>query len=118
MTDGHGRIALEQQHRHRFADDLASANDHRVRAGDTNRAAFEYLDYPGRRARHEMRTSLHELSDIDRVKPVDIFRRIDGIKHLLCGPLPHRRWQRRLYQDAVMDATRIQPVDEVQQLSQ
>ena len=34
VADRHRRVALQQQHRHRLADDLAAPDDDRVRAGD------------------------------------------------------------------------------------
>ena len=53
VADGDRRVALQQQHRHRLADNLAAADDHRARAGNRNAAAVEHLDHAGRRARRE-----------------------------------------------------------------
>ena len=56
VADRDRRVALQQQHRHRLADDLAAADDDGARAGDRRcLLAVEQLDHARRRARREMR---------------------------------------------------------------
>ena len=66
MTDGHRGIAMQQQQRHRLADDLAAADHDGMTPGDRNLLALEQLDDAGRRARDEDRALLHEQADVHR----------------------------------------------------
>ena len=34
VADGHGRIFMQQQQRHRFTDNIAASDNHRVTTGD------------------------------------------------------------------------------------
>ena len=69
MTDRHGGVAMQQQQRHRLADDVAAPDHDGAGAGDRNPRSLQQLDDAGRRARHEVRAILHEPADVDRMKP-------------------------------------------------
>ncbi len=58
VADGHGGVAVQQQQRHRLADDVAAADDDGVRAGDRDALALEHLDDAGRRAGDQLGTVL------------------------------------------------------------
>ncbi len=51
VADGHRRVAVQQQQRHRLADDVAAADDDRPRARDGDAGAVEQFDDARRRAR-------------------------------------------------------------------
>ena len=75
VADGDGGVAMQQQERHRLADDVAASQDHRPLPGDLNLLALEHLDDAGRRARHELRPVLHQQPDALGGKPVDVLAR-------------------------------------------
>ena len=99
---------MQQQQRHRFADDVAPADDDRVLPGERDPLALEQLDAAERRARHERRPFLDQPADIFRMKPVDVLCGIDGVEHALLRTRPHRRGQRRLHEDRVDAIVRIE----------
>ena len=101
MTDSNGRIALQEEQRHRLADDLGSADDDRVLAGDRLACAIEQFDDARRGAGLEDRPPLHEQADVVRMKPVDVLGGIDGVEHLLGPVFSDGGRKRRLNQDAV-----------------
>ena len=53
MADRDGRVAVQQQQRHRLADDVAAADDDGARAGDRHVRSLEQFDHARRRARNE-----------------------------------------------------------------
>src|SRR5712691_9225211 len=116
MTDGDRRVAMQEQQRHRLADDVAASNHDRVTSADWNLLAVEQLDDAGRCARHEHRAFLHEETDIDRRQPVDILPGRNRIEHALLGIGAHRFGQRRLHEDAVVRGAPVQTIDERQRL--
>ena len=95
---------MQQQHRHRLADDVAAADHDRVTAGDRDVLALQHLDDAGRRAGHELRPVLHEQPDARRTEAVHVLGRIDCVEDRLLGSAPHAFGQRRLHEDAVVIA--------------
>ena len=106
VTDRHRRVAMQQQQRHRLADDIAAADDDRVLACDGDPGTLEQLDYAGWRARRQRRPVLHEQARIHRRETVDVLCRIDDVEHRL-RPADLGR-QRILHQDAIVKPARVQ----------
>jgi hypothetical protein len=101
VAHGHGGVALQQQQRHRLADDVTPSDDDGLTASDRHTLTLEQLDHTGRRARGQQRPPLHQPADILRMKAVDVLARVDRIENLPRGVLAHRRGQRRLHQNPV-----------------
>ena len=76
MTDRNRRVFLQKKLRHRFADDVASADDDRVFSDNFYARTLQDFDNSGGRARDERIASLRQISDIDRVKTVNVLLRI------------------------------------------
>src|SRR5262245_22095604 len=112
MADGYSRIAVQEQQRHRLADDVTASDDDSVPAGNRNLFPIEQLDNPRRRAGDENRSLLHQATHVDRRQPVYVLLRRDRIEYALLGPGAHRLRQRRLNEDAVMGIAAIEPFDE------
>src|SRR5512138_561028 len=112
MAYGDRGIAVQQQQRHRFADDIAASDDNGVPAGNRDLLSIEQLDDARGRAGDQNRAFLHEHSDVDRRQSVDVLLWRDGIEDALVGPGTHRLRQRRLNEDAVMRIAAIQLFDE------
>ncbi len=87
-------MAVQQQQCHRFADDIAAADDDGARSGDRNALALEQLDHARRRARDERRAILYELPHVQRVEPVDVLVGPEHIEHSALGVGPHGVRQR------------------------
>jgi hypothetical protein len=79
-----------------------------VRTGDVDAGSFQQLDHSRRRAGGQGRPALHKPPDVDRMKAVDVLRGIDRVEHTTLGVGAHRRRERRLNEDAVMDVARVQ----------
>ena len=62
------------------------------------------------------RAALHQAADVDRVKSVDVLRRIDRVEYPLRGAATHPRGQRRLDEDAVVRVAVVQSPHQLQQL--
>src|SRR4051812_37872238 len=73
VADRDRRVTLQEQHRHRFSDDLTAPDHHRVAAGHANVAALQHLDDTRWSARHQVRPSLDKTANIDGMKTVDVF---------------------------------------------
>src|SRR6185503_17034904 len=112
MADGHGRIAVQEQQRHRLPDDVTASDDDGVPAGNRNLLPIEQLDNPGRRACDESRPLLYQPTDVDRRQTVHVLLWRDRVEHSLLGPGTHRPGQRRLNKDAVVNIAAIEPFDE------
>ena len=118
MRDGHGRVAMQQQERHRLADDVAAADDDGARPGDRNVRPLEDFDDAGRRAGDEAGAILHKIADINRMEPVDVLVGAHDIEDSSFGVRAHRGRQRRLHEDAVVLLAAIQRVDHREQIGQ
>ena len=108
MANRHRRVrvfALLAKHRgHRFADDVAAAQNHHLRAVGFHVRAHEQFANARRRAGPKARRiAEHQLADVDRMKTVHVLlRRHGGINHRFADLLR----QRRLHQNSVQRADR------------
>jgi hypothetical protein len=112
MADGHGRIAVQEQQRHRLPDDVTAPDDDGVPGGNRNLLPIEQLDNPRWRACDESRSLLHQPTHVDRRQPIYVLFWRNCIEHALLSPGAHRLRQRRLNKDAVMGIAAIEAFDE------
>jgi hypothetical protein len=98
VADGHRRVGVQQQQRHRLADDLAAAQHHRPAARELDLVALQQLHDPRRRAGHEARALLDQQAHVRRMEAVDVLVRAHVVEHAL---RVHLLRQRQLHQDAV-----------------
>src|SRR6476659_11302385 len=98
VADGHRRALVQQQSSHRFANDIAAADDQSIYSGDLDAGPLQYLDNARRGARSESGIALHQASGVDRVKAVHVLRRIDPLEN---SSLVDVLWQGKLNEDAV-----------------
>ena len=83
MADRHGRVRLQQEVRHRLADDVAAADHHGPRTVELDVMLLEQRHHAARRRGDERRPSEVELAGVERMEPVDVLRRRDRADHLL-----------------------------------
>src|ERR1051326_7472249 len=104
MTDRYRRISLQQQLRHRTSHDLTATDHTRVRPAYFNAVVVEEFDDAGWSARHEDWSAKRQSTDVDRMKPVDVFPWIDRFDDR--GFVNLRR-QRKLRQNPVNIIARV-----------
>src|SRR5437763_6814151 len=75
VTNRHRGIGVQQQHGHRFADDVAASHHHGIFAGHLDAAAPQNLHAPGGRAGHQSGTLGGEIAHVDRMKSIHVFFR-------------------------------------------
>ena len=66
MGDGHGAVLAQQQLRHRLADEVGAADDHRVLAGEVADEIAQQHQAAERRAAHRPRQADLQLADARR----------------------------------------------------
>ena len=108
MTDGYGGAGIDQQHGRRFAHDIAAAHHHRFLSSNYNLTPPQDLDHARWCAGHQAGTLGREKPNVDRVKTVYIFCRIDREEHFFRIDL---RGQRQLNEDSIDLVTTIQVMD-------
>nr|CUV15163.1 protein of unknown function [Ralstonia solanacearum] len=113
VADGDGGAGLQQQHRHRLADDVRGAHHHGTRAAHRVVDRFEHLHAAVRRARTEQRRAGHQRAGVGDVEAVDILFGRDGLQHLVAVDV---LGQRQLDQDAVDARVAVQRVDAAEQV--
>ena len=79
VADRHGRVALEEEMRHRLADDRRAADHDGARALERDLVLVEHPHDAERRARDERRPAEVEAAGVDRVDPVDVLLRRDRL---------------------------------------
>src|SRR5437868_13002253 len=114
MADSHGRVALQEKLRHGTPDDLAASDDAGVCTANRNRVALKQFDDTDRRAWRERLFSQREATDVDRIEPVNILRRINRLNHT---SLINAARQRQLDVHSINVITRIELPDQIKQLS-
>ena len=100
MGNGDRAVLGQQKLRHRFADQVGTADDDRRLAGKrVAERPFQQNHAAGRRARqHRAPVATHEPPGIDRMQAVDVLFRPDRLDH---RRLVEMRRQRQLHQDAM-----------------
>ena len=113
VADGDSGVALHEQQRHRFADDVAAADDYRVLAVHLDALVIEQAHHAQRRARHKGRPPGDKEPNVDRMKPVDILFRGNRLGHPV-GRNSARQGQ--LHEDPVDVRVAIERADLLDQL--
>ena len=113
MADRDRAVAVQEQHRHRLADDIAAADNDAAFAFDHNTGRADQLDDAGRRAGQERVVADHDPPHVVRVEGVDILARVDMLNHELFVQMLR---QRGLHENAVDFFIRIQLFDQCEQL--
>ena len=112
MADGHGAVAVQQQHCHRLADDVGASDDDALLALRVDAVLVQNLHDARRRARLEVKIADHDLADVDRMERIDILARIDRVDDsLLADVLRYRH----LAQNAADVLVVVQLADEREQ---
>src|SRR5258708_33833249 len=83
MADGDGGVGVHEQKRHGFADDIAAAEDHGVRAFDRNIIAAKNFHAAGGRACDEAGSTADQTTEVYGMKAVDVFCGLDSFEHVL-----------------------------------
>ena len=83
VTECDGRVPLEEQHGHRFSNNVAAPDDDRVCTLHPYPRIFEHTDAARRRAGTQPRRAEKEVSDIHGMEAIHILARIDAAQHLL-----------------------------------
>ena len=102
---------MEQEHGHRFTDDVAAPDDDGVLTGDRNVVTPENLNDAVGRAGAQAGASGREQADVERMETVDIFFGRDGEQDALRIDV---RRQRKLYENAI-DVRRVVEVPDENQ---
>ena len=113
VTNRHRGIGVQQQHGHRFADDVAASHHHGIFASHLDAAAPQDLHATGRCAGDQAGTLGGEIAHVDGMKSIHVFFRRHRQQHALGINL---RRKRQLHQDAVNLRALIQIADHRQQL--
>ena len=98
MANRHGCVAIQQQHCHGLADNIAASDHYRLRSCDFDFAALEHLHDARRSAWNEARSLRGKEPDVGGMKAVHVFRGINRQQNFLGIDL---RGKRQLHQDAV-----------------
>ena len=98
VTDGDGRVLLDQQERRRHPDDRRAPDDDGVAARDLDPGAAQDLDRGVGGRGQEAVVAEPEQTGVQRVDPVDVLGRIDGVDD---RSQPDRRRERHLDDDAI-----------------
>ena len=113
MADGDGGIGVHQQQRHRFADDVAAAEDDGVCAFDGDGVAAKNFHAAYGRAGDEPGAATDQPAETYGMKTVYIFRGIDGLENALGIDLGR---EGKLDENAVDGVVIVQVIDEAQHL--
>ena len=111
MADGHRRVPMQEQHRHRLSHNVAATHDDGVPAGDRDLGPLEYLDHPRGRARHQGCFAQTQPADVHRVKTVHILSRVDRFQHRSGVDLGR---QRKLHKNSVHVIAVVKLLDDVE----
>jgi hypothetical protein len=113
MADGDGGVGVHEQKRHGFADDVAAAEDHGVRAFDRNIIAAQNFHAAGGRTRDEAGSAADQTTEIYGMKAVDVFCGIDSFENALGVDLGR---EGKLNENPVHSVVIVQLLDEAQHL--
>ena len=113
MADGDCRIIFQQQRCHRFAHDVASADDNTVLSCDVDAVFLKHCNDSARSCWCKALVPDAQKSNVDRMEAVHILFRQNRAQNRLFVNL---LWQRQLYQDSVHRFILIQSLYHLQQL--
>ncbi|VTR68175.1 conserved hypothetical protein [Desulfosarcina cetonica] len=119
MHDGHGSVGARAFLHHHvgdgFAHDVGATHDDHFGAAGLNAGAHDHLLDAERRARRkfDFLAPDHQTADVDRMEPVDILVRIDGVEHFF---LINVLGQGQLNQDTVDAVVLVVLVDQGQKI--
>jgi len=77
VRDGDGAIGIEQQLRHRLADDVRAPDDHRFEARQVTKSVLKQHQAAERSAWHKSAFADRELARIDDMEAIDVLVGID-----------------------------------------
>ena len=77
MDDRDGAVGGDEERRHRSADNPRAAEHDRLGALQRHLAGTQKQQDPLRRARNKPGLAAPQAPDIDRMKTIDVFRRVD-----------------------------------------
>ena len=112
MRDGHRRIGVEQQLRHRLADDVRPADHHRLEPRQITQAVGQQHHATQRRAGDEAALADRKAAGIGDVEPVDVLVGTDRGDHRLFVEMVGKR---QLDKDAVHRRIGVQSLDQREQ---
>ena len=82
VGDGHRAMLVEQQLRHRLADDVGAADHHRLEPREPRLDRLGQDQAAGRRARRQRLGAAGQPADVDGVEAVDVLGRVDRLDDL------------------------------------
>ena len=110
----HRRVALQEQQRGRFADEVAATHHHRVRTLDLDARSLEQKNDAGRGAGlHATSESKGHESRVDWMKAIDVLDGVERQDHL---PHVYVLWRRLLDEDRAHRVVPIQGLDHREEL--
>ena len=98
VADGDSSPGVDQQQRHRLADDVGATDDNRFLAAQINMAFFKHFHHAIRRTGNETRIALRQRTDVFSVEAIDILINRNRFEH---GFFIEVFGQRQLHQNAV-----------------
>ena len=98
MRDRDGGIFFKQHDGHRFSDNIASADDQSVGAGERIVHGFQHFDDAVWRAAAEAADAGHDRTDVDNMETVNVFICTDCLNDFL---LVDMTGQGELYKDSI-----------------
>ena len=113
MTNRNGAICVQEQLRHRFADDVGAPHDHRFFTGKIAQSVLQHHETAERRTRYHSVAAGRQTTRVDHMEPVGILGRIDRIDHRLLVDLIR---EGQLHQNAVNRVVAVEPLDQRQKL--
>ena len=113
VADGDRAVAVQQQHGHRLADDVRTADHHALLALGVDAVFVDQLHHARGRAGDEVKVAHHDFADIDRMERVHVLFGVDRVDDRLLGDVVRHR---QLAQDARDLRAPVQLVDQAEQL--
>ena len=104
---------MQEQRRHGFADDVRTADDHRVQAAQVAAGFVQQAHAAAGRAGREYLDALHQAADVFAVEAIHVLDRVNRVDHRRLVDV-RRQWQ--LHEDAVDRRIGIQLRKQVQHL--
>src|SRR5215470_9444477 len=109
MADGDGGVGVHEKKRHRFADDVAAAEDDGLCSLNANFVAAKNFHATSGSASDETFAAANEFSQVHGMKTVHVLCRVDCLENFFCVNLFR---QGKLDEDAVHVVVAIKLIDE------